>query len=398
MNTPQHDQLTRALAREAEQFHGRGGTELEIGQVLARAGEIRRGRRMRASLLMAACVLAIVAPVGIVALDHDTSRREPTPARQVQDRSPVRLAGLEHGDQPHTGYAEAGQFNLSSGSFGIARKGQTVAAVAQVGSSVLVATRDDQGELTAHVVDDQGGTDGTTWPMQGSFATSPDGQVAAFVQPDGTPILVRAHDRRTLSPVRGKGAFTAAAISGLDCTAPNPGGCTVWIDVDGQAPTVWRAYASGTTQQLDTDLRSVVDVADGGRAAGVVSVSDGGSCSKVGVLGDADLWQTCDRRLISFSPDGRHVLASAAYADGMGDTQLAVLDAATGKPTLDLQAADGDVITQMVWEDDSHVLAVVFEGGRWGVVRIGLDGRRELAVSPVRDSGDLASPFVLATR
>jgi hypothetical protein len=399
MNTPQHDQIGRALAREAEQFHHRGGTELEIGQVLARAGEIRRGRRMRATMLMAACVLAIAAPVGIISLDHDPARREPTPARQVVDRSPLTLTGLRSGDQPGTGFVAGGRFTSPDGSVSLAAAGRQVVAAAPVEGGVLVATRDEGGDLTARFVDDQGGTTQVTWPMSGSFAVSPGGNVAAFAEPDGTVMAVQDGGSRyfSLGKVPAGTGFDAIAVTGENCSGRSEGDtCAVYVATKGEKPATWAARPHATPSQLTRPGALFVSaVGPDGLVAWMTSVTDTGSCSAVHGQGEESLWSTCDHRLLSFSPDGRHVLASAAYADGMGDTQLAILDARTGKPTLELKVADGGAITQMVWEDDSHVLATVFEGGRWGVVRVGLDGRRELAVAAEPDSGDLVSPFVL---
>jgi hypothetical protein len=273
-----------------------------------------------------------------------------------------------------------------------------VAAVARISGGVLVATRDESGDLTARYLNDQGGSSRETWPMTGDFAVTPDGAAGAFVEPDGTPVLVREADLRTLEPVPGSVTLSAAAVTGLDCTRPNASGCTVWMNDLGPQPAVWMAYAGGTTKKLHTDLRSVVDIDARQRMAGVSSVSDTGSCSMVGEIGNGTLWKTCKHSLLSFSPDSRHLLATSAYRDGAGDTELAVLDSATGKPVLDLRTADGAFVTQMTWEDDTHVLANTYEGGRWAVVRISLDGRREYAVPPVGGNDYDGSPFVLPPR
>lgn len=394
MTTPQHDQLSRALAHEAEQFHGRGGTELEIGQVLARAGEIRRGRRMRASMLMAACVLAIVAPVGIVALDHDAKRQEPTPAQQVGDRSPLGLTGLDQGAAPHVAYVRSGSLHVDGTTY--ASKGEDYVDAAPYRGGVMLAVRGQDGGLTAHAL---GSGPKGSWPMEGGFAVSPGGSVVAFVQPDGTPVVVQGSTAYTLPRIPSGSGFEAVAVSGEDCkeTAANAG-CTVWVNSKGRRPAAWVSTSHGFTDRASADLVTVADTVPGRLLAGFTSFTDAGSCSAVEDAQGTRTWSTCDHRLLSFSPDGKRLLASAAYADGMGDTQLAVLDAATGTVGLDLHVADGGAITQMVWEDDTHVLATVFEGNRWGVVRIGLDGRRDLALAPVADSGGLESPFVLATR
>jgi hypothetical protein len=397
MNT--ETDLNTRLTREADGFFRNGGTTLELSQVLDRAGEIKRGRRMRATMLMAACVLAIAAPTVLIATGGNRTRPPVTPAKQVKvDHSPLTLEGLERGNQPHDGYAVGSEFRVANGSIGLAAGKATVAAVARIEGGVLVATRDESGALTARFVDDQGGTTRGRWPMSGGFATTPDDAAAAFVQPDGTPVLVRAADLRTLEPVPGGGALTAAAVTGSDCTRPNVSGCTVWTNDGGAVPTVWMAYAGGTTKKLDTDLRSVVDVDGQERMAGVNSVSDTGSCSEVGEIGKRTLWKTCKYSLLSFSPDSQHLLATSAYRDGAGDTEIAVLDSATGRSVLDLRTTDGAFVTQLVWEDDMHVLANTYERGRWAVVRIGLDGRRMYAVPPVAGNDYDGSPFVLPTR
>ena len=74
------NELTSTLAREAERFTTRHGGDVSIEQVMARAGEIRRGRRMRATMVMAAVVLAAAVPVGITVLNPGSDSNKPTPA------------------------------------------------------------------------------------------------------------------------------------------------------------------------------------------------------------------------------------------------------------------------------------------------------------------------------
>lgn len=393
MNTPQQDPLARALARQADQFSQRGGAELDLGQVLDRAGQIRRGRRMRATMLMAACVLAIVAPIGIVSLDRDASRQEPTPARRVEDRTPLTLTGLSQGAAPRIGYAQDGVLHLEG--FSYAAKGERFVAFAAIRNGVLVATSDDQGNLRARLLDSS-----QSWPMEGGFAISPDRNVAAFTQPDGTVTAVQDGGSRffDVGKVPTGTGFDTVAVSGENCSGRSEAdSCAVYVSSKGTEPATWVARPHQPTSRLQPANGLFLSAAGHDRLAWVASVTDAGSCSQVDE-GSRALWRTCDHRILSFSLDGHRVLAGAAYADGLGDTQLAVLDAATGKVGLDLKVTDGGAITQAVWEDDTHVLAVVYDANRWGVLRVGLDGRRELAVAPAPDSGDLASPFVLGTR
>ncbi len=169
----------------------------------------------------------------------------------------------------------------------------------------------------------------------------------------------------------------------------------------GSSPESWISTFRGAARKALPSVRWVADVdRTGTMAAAVIDVrEDLTTCSAaVDVVGGgAQLWATCDHRLVEFSPDGARILATGSVGDGIGETQLAVLDARTGAVALDLGTVDQAFIGQMVWEDDTHVLATVFEGGRWAVLRIGLDGSREYAVPPVSGE-DLDSPFVLPSR
>lgn len=393
--------LSQRLAHEADQFTRRGGTELELSQVLERAGEIRRGRRIRATMLMAACVLAVAVPTGLVATHRDTTHEPspaPAPAPKI-DHTAIALDHLETGPKPRTGWVQGTVWHGPDGRE-FTWSGGRATAVATVGTSTLLALADGNGmraTLTPPASGDQAQTV-TSWPMEGGFAVSADGSVAAFVKPDGTPVVVQAAGTRSFElprVPRGSG-FNAVGVAGPDCTLRSEhAGCQVWVARPGQNPESWLSTAAGTVAPVPPPLRIVTAVADSW-IAGVTRTMNAGSCSAVSSLGhpETPAWTTCNHALRSFSPDGRHVLATAAYGDGAGDTELAVLDASTGKVRLDLTTARDAFITQMAWEDDGHLLVAVGEGRRHAVLRIGLDGSREYAVAPV--TGDpYESPFVL---
>jgi hypothetical protein len=401
MNTP-HDDLTRSLEREADQFARRGGTTLEIGQVLDRAGEIRRGRRMRATMVMAACVLAIAVPTVLVAVNRDTTH-EPTPAPPTKvDTSPLTLGDLRQGPAPRGGYATADAWHPSSGrAEPFASQGQAT-DVARVGDGYVVALTDDRGNRAAEVVAPRTGsvpgTVRTIFDLSGGFAVSDGGHVAAFVKPDGTPVVVQDSGRTTYEMPkipRGSG-FDAVAVTGEDCkeTASNAG-CTVWVTTAGQKPQNWVSTSHGFADNASVNLRNVVDVRDG-RVAGMSSVTDDGSCSAVQDSNGISLWTTCTHQFESFSPDGRLLSAYPAYFDGAGSSEVAVLDAADGHVLVDLRTVRDAVVYQVTWEDDSHLLAAVGEGTRAAVLRIGLDGSREYAVAP-ETAEPYLSPFHLPT-
>lgn len=401
MNAPQD--LHERLAREADGFFRRGGTTLELDQVLDRAGEIKRGRRMRATLLMAACMLAIAVPSVLVAIDRDATT-EPSPARRTHvDDSPLTLGDLKVGDSPQGGYSEDGTWQLRVAANGLGSLRGRVVAAAAVKDGVMVAMRTQSGETTAHFIYSQGGTSERSWPMADAsgFAVSEGGTVAAFVEPDGTPVVVQDRGTRSLDLPRiprGSG-FTAVAVEGEDCAVRSGDACKVFVATNGAQPESWLVTPS-LVVPTDPELHQLADVWTGDVAAGITAVHDDlTTCSAVETGGQSGTgWATCRHRFKAFSPDGTRLLATASAGDGMGDSELAVLDSRTGKVQLDLRTAQGAVITQMVWEDDEHVLAVVFEKGRWAVLRIGLDGSREYAVEPLRSADSTESPFVLPTR
>jgi hypothetical protein len=388
--TSNHD-LSDRLTSEADQFYARGGTDLDMRQVLDRAGEIRRGRRMRATMLMAACVLAIAVPTALVASHRDT-HPAPTPAHTVRiDRSPLTLDGLETGSEPRGGYVRDSA--LHSDGFDYTLDGERIAGFARFSGGLVVAVQNAAGDLRARRIGAA-----QTWPLAGGFTVSKGGHVVAFVQPDGTPVVLQSGETAYELPriPRGSG-FDAVAVAGEDCqeTATNPG-CTVWVASSGRTPESWVSTSHGSADLASTRLLRLADVVEGRWVAGITKVADDGSCSEVEAIDTATaLWATCEHRFLAFSPDGTHLLASSAYADGMGDSELAILDSDTGKTVLDLRTADQAVLTQLVWEDASHVLADLYQDGRWAVVRIGLDGHREYAVPPVPGNDSDGSPFVL---
>lgn len=410
MNPTNHNpDLSRSLARHADQFARRGGSELEIDQVLARAGEIRRGRRMRATLVMAAVVAAIVVPVGIVSVGTNGTNgtngdEQPGPAAPVQvDESPLTLDGLKQGDQPHIGYVSGGVFENGGLGVDLSALADPIREVAALPGGLLVATQTEFGDLEARYVDQTGNVGPGSWPMEGGFAVSDDGNIGAFVQPDGTPVAVQADGRSfDLARIpRGTG-FNAAAVGGPDCAlAAEYTGCQVWVTTSGEKPESWVSPASGEASPVAAPFRQLTDVVDGSFITGVTEVKDDLTTCYAVASFEPDtrpLWSICGTQLRAFSPDGSRLLGQPD-GDGSGAVGLAVHDAAKGGDALlDLDTTRDAFLGRMVWEDDTHVLATVYEKGRWAILRIGLDGSREYAVTPVASNDDVSPPFVLPTR
>ena len=142
--------LTTRLTREADQFFTQGGAPLEIGQVLDRAGEIRRGRRMRATMLMAACVLAIAVPTVLVATRGHETPVQPAHHGKV-DTSSLSLDGLERGAAPFPGYlADHAWHPPQGGAIDLSGLDDPIREVAAFTGGFLVATQTESPWAAAH--------------------------------------------------------------------------------------------------------------------------------------------------------------------------------------------------------------------------------------------------------
>jgi hypothetical protein len=386
---------------------------LSFDDVTSRAGSIRR-RRIATGVVAAAAVVAVVVPTAMVATgstdrsDPGFATNTPTPA-VTQDvtldpspTDPVTPTGRHQdvsvlGDLP-TGAAPkilvriGSQVLLPDGTR--VEVGSDAVHSALVDGRVVTLERDGDGNGT-FVVRDTSGSVEVQEPadIDGALSVTPDRTAAAYVGTDG-----RIH---TWSEADGDLTFSAPLKhvqlgpllgSGGSCKeqAPEGGGCTVFYSTaDGHA-----RYA--TSHGIDDQVPGFVMVnsAHEERLAGQTESLPAGSCSEIRrSMGTTSLLRTCDFLLETFSPDGLYVTGGPAYGDGLGPASVDVLDAATGKSLLTISAAGEpgvpSYIPQLGWEDDSHLLASVFDGKAWRLVRIGLDGSAELADAGPMPSGDV---------
>jgi hypothetical protein len=387
--------LSDDLERDASRFDRLGGRDLHLDEVLARARGIRRRRRATVLVAAAAVVAVIAVPAALSLRTSDQTTIDP--AKRLPTIEKISLAALPVGDAPRTGWLEGSTWHDGGDSVDLAGEvpGQ-VAVVAPAGDSLLVGAADEGGNLVAyrvpvgddHAVDELGG-------MTGGFATSPGGKLVAFAAGGGQVVTVRDGDTTTLSGLPEPGQYAtydAVAVVGEDCSSGHR--CAVLVNDKGAKPRVLAAVTPGMDLAAVAGIKLLDDVSADGLVAGTTRITDFGSCSRVQDPTNQPLWRTCDARFLAFAPDGKHLLGSGAYADGFGDGELKTFDARTGRPGLDLRTAEGATITQMRWEDDDHVLATVYEGNRWGVLRIGLDRTVEYAIAPVAGD-DMESPFLL---
>jgi hypothetical protein len=178
--------------------------------------------------------------------------------------------------------------------------------------------------------------------------------------------------------------------------------CTVYVNVaDATGASWWQPWEvtrASSQRLLDGSFLSVADESGTGLTIGYTNVSDFGTCSKLAGGGEFQGFSTCKHTLVSFSPNGSLVLADPAYHDGIGNGVIAMYRAGDGDLLFNRHsdAKTKSFFPAAQWEDNTHVLAPVFQDGRWAIVRLASDGSMEYAVPPVKGEAE-SNPYVLAT-
>jgi hypothetical protein len=412
--------LEEELPDEAELFEALGGRELHLDEVLSRAGGIRRKRRTLTGLVAAAAVVALVVPAGVILADRESASGpgplthptapastspsaspSPTPSTTTDPGSQpapgvLDVSHLPTGDAPRLDYLQDGLLHFADGGTGAVRTHYTPRQFVEMSDGSRVWQTVDHGTPYVEIQDPDGYFHGAVRSRFG-LAIDPTHTISAWLSPSGhvTVWEGRATDPRPFGePVPGSDLRLGPVI-GNDCSLA----CSVVVNVRDREGQPWEVRDSGTQPLRDGGYLSISDSSEAGLSIGLTRVTDVSTCSKLLGGGEFVGFSTCRNQLSSFSPDGRLILALPSYFDGTGPTGIGMYDL-SGKrlfersSTVDAQAW----FTDAAWEDDTHVLAPVFQGGRWAVVRIGSDGRMEYAVPPVASTDDVTSPFVLPVR
>ena len=431
-----HHDLGRALRERADTMNG-DEHPLSLADVKGRARGIRR-RRVAVSGLAAAAVIAVAVPAGLVVADHTTSQSDLPPAATTpspdssaspdptdsptdgpsEDASPdVRTVTLDndvtarsggpgvdyliHGDvvSPDSG---ATTIRLPNGD--PAAQTRPYDVFARAGDTWLALWRDDQGRSFVDFVK-RDGTVFDTRRATSSLAESQDGSIALYGTPEGKVVSYSAaddnlgmNDPATAPPdVEPVGVIGSGTCKEGD---PEGGGCAVFFNDWGSDAAGYYATSHGIGSRLG-HFRKITGVSPDGWISGIVSATDTGSCSVVWGADWSPSWKTCDYQLGKFSPDGKYVLGSAAYGDGIGASDVAILDAATGQVLVDYRndAEAQAFVNNAVWDTDGTVLATVFARGRWTLMRMTPGGDLSVVQGMESLGTDMDTvPLVLGTR
>lgn len=394
MNT--HDELTRSLQQRADRI---GGHPIDLESVRGRARTIQRRRRITAGAV-AAAVLAVAVPVGISATGGVLRTDNPLPpATQTPNpvpEGPVEAVGATapRGADPAVPWMEGTVLHQPGGS------------TTDLGAAYQEVTPYDGGwagvdpaEGTTSFLDADGDVS-TTFPGQ-SLAVSADGESMA-----GVLTATSGNQDIGLYPVAGVGpggylssvvsfdgtvdlaGFTGAQQVAYTLTSPR-GESGAWV-------TDWAHEPERLPGLIKVWATSEVD----GVVAGLTSVDEmePGSCSAVMAVESRHVrWETCDYTLEAFSPDGRYVIGTDDYHDGIGGSTVAVLDATDGTVLVEYTTRDIGFTGSAVWEGPSTVLVTTHQDGTWYLLRLGLDGTVEQALDPER-AGELENPWRFGLR
>jgi hypothetical protein len=262
-----------------------------------------------------------------------------------------------------------------------------------VGDVVLGVRGDDEGRRLLSVLGRSGKGLPAVSEIVDSVVVSPSGTSAAWSTTSGE--LMTLWDDSQVSFGDGTGPVSPAAVLGDGSCYEVDGGCLVFFNDGGRlGPQV--ASSHGIVDQFAPNLLRVDDAARSHLVAVRTSTSDTGSCSAVWDLDRSDFrWRTCDHSLLRFSPDGRNLLGTEAYRDGLGLSRVTVLDAATGKERMTYRVRRGHIAAQ-AWEDPAHVLLVTYGDRGWRVIRVDLAGHAEEALVDTGTTDEVVPPFVLA--
>jgi hypothetical protein len=416
MSTHDESRLARGLHRRADEV---GGHPVSLEDVQRSARGIRRRRRV-AGGIAAVAMVAVAVPATITAITAGGGR---------SDR-PAPIASPSHPVPSTTSTAST----ASTGSATPLPSATSAPSAPSAEPSAAPLTTHGSGPSGPPAVDYLSGVtlhrvDGSTVHLPGTYnELTPyhGGYLATELGDQGFEVVTLDNTGKEVD--RRPGDFRIAV---------GANGTTVsWLTLDGARPVLHRAIASGSSDVVDdvpvrssaatgpigfVDAEQVVyevpgeapevrlaDFADrsdrrltgligvGGTSpseplvSGQLSSQDDGSCWAVRRVTDGhDLWRTCDFSLGRFSPDGRLVVGYSAYRDGAGDSELAVLDAHTGRVLAHWKSTRrSQAIAQRVtWENDDTLLATVFQAGAWSMMRLGDDGELTTALGP--EQGDL---------
>lgn len=380
MNSDDQD-ITRALRQQADQIQG---GPLTMADIKGKARSIQR-RRTIATVAGAAAVVAVLAPVGILAMNNGDN---PTP--------PIATGPTTTAPSTPSGPAPTYTVDLTppaegttGGALGVPvwQQGDLIDAhgtSTTVGMPVRHFVQDANGQWAGMTVE-EGRWSWTSFDTSGAVlasersdndrvAVTPDGQSFAWISkyapdeaaPKKWQLTLAGPHARTwdLGLQDSSGAFVVGIL---------PDFSVVYAAGDEK---VMIAHQDGELTRLPGAISArSVSTATGLIAAQTSYNDDGTSCWAIMDASGDTKAETCDYTLDLFSADGSRVAGQDSGADGLAGS-LHQLDASTLEPLATFKAPEGAGFwTDMAWSGDT-VLALIYDyrGAEWNITYLSTDG------------------------
>ena len=102
------------------------------------------------------------------------------------------------------------------------------------------------------------------YDLDGDLATSPEGEVVAWAEPDGGVRVVQRDGDETfeMSPIDRPGAYDAVAVATEDCKEgrTTDAGCTVFVNTIGEQTGPGASTSHGFVDRYDEEMRQLTAV------------------------------------------------------------------------------------------------------------------------------------------
>ena len=382
---PWESEMSREFDKRVRDLHE---APLTFENVKGKAMTIRRNRRIAVAGGVLA-VAAVIVPVAVFAGDGlgRTDERPdfaPSPTQGVDPTPSEPPAGTPR----DLSFLEGKTWHRTDGS--TVELDTRYDGGTELGDDLLAVRQDDRARLIIDVIDSEGGVmeslDALSYPVAGA-----DEAAAAYVDRDGD-LAIYTGDGNSFSMASGfVDGDSVVAVTGDGCAAGGAN-CQVFISHgDGSDPE--SVSSEGVRVVVAPGAYKLNDVSPEGLVAAQTSFSDAGSCSSVTEPDGAPVFETCAYSFENFSPDSTYVSGTDAYRDGIGQSYVVILDAATGDEVARWDGTDG-FARNWVWEDETHLLIVAYEQGEWRVHRLGVDGSTDVVLASTKGD-DVTPPFVL---
>lgn len=350
-----------------------------------------------------AALASLLAVVACGPTPHPATTPSPSPGSKTDV---LDLTNLPKGGRPKIGYVAD---DIHLGRHTLVLAGGGTGDVAVLGKNWITSQSDpsDPTDRTVMWLRDLD-TDKVVakFPNAGSrLVTNQKRNIVAWADDGGTIWVLQDGEKEpTALAHAGPGDLVdVAGVRGNDCLrGPEEvvdGGCSVYFtetktDTAGTSEAMV-ASSHGFTDKAGTHIGQLMDVAANGALAGIRNPTSRRLCARY--EGAKTSYDRCDFVPSTFSPNGNKLIGyPPAITEGPATNAVTVRDARTGDKILTVRSSKHAYsIHRAVWEDDTHVLlSVVQDESAAGIVRVGLDGKAELAWGP-RSDAPSAPSFVV---